>query len=205
MDTRVIAATNRDLGRLVAGGGFREDLYDRLNVMSIHVPSLRRRLDEIPSLVDHFLELYALRYGRVRPVVSPETMRRLVEYTWPGNVRELENVIRRIVVLGSADWVEQELAERRGRTGDSRSLPPLPSEPGGGVPTPASAPAANPAHSPVGTVGLKELARQAARQAERVAMTDVLHQVHWNRVKAARQLKISYRALLYKIKEHGLA
>jgi len=197
VDVRVIACTNKDLGQAVAHGAFREDLYHRLNVLSILVPPLRERWEEIPILVEHFLGQYARQYGRSRWAVSAETMRRFMDYHWPGNIRELDNVVKRIVVLGNEEWVAPDLTSRQRQ----------PVSPAG--PTPSAAPPSAPAprsQPPAGDngLGLKEIARRAAREAERAALKEVLDQVRWNRVQAARRLKISYKALLYKIEQCGL-
>src|SRR5215510_44866 len=109
VDVRVIAATNKDLGQLVQDGRFREDLYYRLNVMSVHVPPLRERREEIPVLVERFLAEFASEYRRATPVLSAATHERLLRYPWPGNVRELKNAVRRIVVLGSVAGVAEDL------------------------------------------------------------------------------------------------
>jgi len=184
VDVRVIAATSKDLGRLVERGAFREDLYYWLDVVRIHVPPLRQRREEIPILVEHFLGKYAQQYGRPRREVSAETMRRILNHSWPGNIRELENLIKRIVVLGSEQGVNEELASRQVRAGSAAG------KPAGAHPAPGR--------------GLKDIARRAAREAERAALKETLEQVHWNRVAAARRLEISYRALLNKIRDCGL-
>ena len=111
-DVRLIAATNSNLAVLVANGQFREDLYYRLNVVTIPIPPLRTRREEIPSLVRHFLSRFCKQYNRSTPTISPETMRLFQEYSWPGNVRELENMIRRLVVLQSELLVQEEIALR---------------------------------------------------------------------------------------------
>ena len=188
-DVRLIAATNRDLEASMRAHQFREDLYYRLNVIEIRIPPLRERREEIAPLVDHFLRNFNSQYGRTVDI-PPETLRAFLEYHWPGNIRELENAVKRIVVLGSARPVHVEIlgslngakpaAARSGAvTLDSRS----------GLDAPIS---------------LKDIARQAAREAERVAIKEVLDRVHWNRAKAARLLQISYKALLYKIVQCGL-
>ena len=112
VDVRVIAATNKDLARLVQHGHFREDLYYRLNVLNIHVPPLRERQEEIPVLVEYFLDVYSREYGRPRQEVSAETMQLFMDHGWRGNVRELENIIKRIVALGNETQVVQELTHR---------------------------------------------------------------------------------------------
>jgi transcriptional regulator with PAS, ATPase and Fis domain len=101
VDVRVISATNQDLQQLIADGIFREDLYYRLNVVPITIPPLRKRLQDIPPLVAHFLS----KYGAAERSISPEAMRALVEYQWPGNVRELENTIERMVILSHSDEI----------------------------------------------------------------------------------------------------
>jgi two-component system response regulator AtoC len=178
VDVRVVASTHQDLERALAAGLFRDDLYYRLNVMTIWIPPLRERREEIPRLVEHFLRKYA-RPDNSFTKLSPATLEAFQCYHWPGNVRELENVVRRMLLLGSEEWVGQAL-ERAGR-------PELEAQPDG-----ASA-------------NLKEVARRAAREAERVVIKQTLDAVHWNRLEAARRLGISYKALLYKIKACGLA
>ncbi|RME63308.1 MAG: sigma-54-dependent Fis family transcriptional regulator [Nitrospirae bacterium] len=113
VDVRIIAATNKDLESLVESGQFREDLYYRLNVIPLHLPPLRERKDDIPLLVEHFIEKHALNKGRQRPNISPEILGIFMQYHWPGNVRELENVIERLCILASGRNVEiQDLPER---------------------------------------------------------------------------------------------
>jgi DNA-binding NtrC family response regulator len=189
VDVRVIAATNRDLRRYVAQGGFREDLFHRLNVVSIRVPALRERPEEIPILVEHFLALYRRKHRSGPREVTPAALERLQRYSWPGNVRELENVIQRIVVLGT-EAVVAELDETDGRASASALV------------TTATAEAPEPPSDD--SLGLKELARRAAQAAEREALKRTLTRVHWRRVAAARRLQISYKTLLEKIKHYRL-
>jgi two-component system response regulator AtoC len=191
VDVRVIAATNKDLSKLVEQGAFREDLYYRLNVLNIHVPPLRERREEIPILLDHFLGEYARQYGQPRTTVSADTVRRMLDYNWPGNVRELENVVKRIVVLGTEAWVPQELTVRRPEP-DPRSLVPVVAAP---------APAAE--HAP-DEVKLKDIAERATREAEREAVKIALERTHWHRAEAARRLGVSYKTLLRKIRQYGI-
>jgi len=188
-DVRLIAATNRDLEASMRIHQFREDLYYRLNVIEIRIPPLRERREEIPLLVDYFLKKFNVQYGRAVDV-PPDTLRAFVEYEWPGNIRELENAVKRIVVLGSARPVHVEIVGNL-----SRGTRP--------VPRPGVA-ALEVRPSPDTPISLKDIARQAAREAERVAIKEVLDRVHWNRAKAARLLQISYKALLYKIVQCGL-
>ncbi len=177
VDTRVIAATNRDLELAMTRGEFREDLYYRLNVVEIHIPPLRERKEEIPLLAAWFLSRFNEQYGRSKQL-SPETMARLMEHSWSGNVRELENVIRRLVVLTDGEQAFEALVarDRNGRAAASRP-------------------------SPFATESLRESARHGARQAERKALGEVLEQVQWNRAEASRILRVSYKTLLNKISE----
>jgi two-component system response regulator AtoC len=190
VDVRVIAATNRNLTRYVNQGGFREDLFYRLNVVHVQVPPLRERPEEIPILVGHFLALYSRRYRRKPPTISSAILERFRHYRWPGNVRELENVVQRIVVLGSESGAD-EIAEpeRRWPPGDADA--PLPAEAADGFPVDER-------------LGLKELARRAAETAEREALKRTLDRVHWRRVEAAHRLRISDKTLREKIKQYGL-
>jgi two-component system, NtrC family, response regulator AtoC len=185
---RLIAATNRDLEASMRAHQFREDLYYRLNVIEIRIPPLRERREEIPALVDYFLKKFNTQYGRLVDIPA-DSMRVFVDYHWPGNIRELENAVKRIVVLGSARPVHLEIVGNLSR--------------GARVVTPGT-PVIAAVVSPDAPISLKEIARQAAREAERVAIKEVLDRVHWNRAKAARLLQISYKALLYKIVQCGL-
>ena len=187
-DVRLICATNRDLEASMRIHQFREDLYYRINVIEIRIPPLRERREEIPVLLDHFLKKFNVQYGRTVDVPA-ETQRAFFEYHWPGNIRELENAVKRVVVLGSSRSVHLEIVGNL-----SRGLRPTPAA-GAGVEVRPSL------DTPI---SLKDIARQAARDAERVAIKEVLDRVRWNRAKAARLLQISYKALLYKIVQCGL-
>jgi len=128
IDVRLIAASNRDLGRAVADGLLREDLFYRLNVIPIHLPPLRDRREDIPLLVAHFIKKLSLEVGRPVRGVAPEALIVLEQYHWPGNIRELENVIERAIVLGSselldADALPASLRERRNRHDVPLELP----------------------------------------------------------------------------------
>jgi two-component system, NtrC family, response regulator AtoC len=178
VDTRVIAATNRDLESAMARGEFREDLYWRLNVVEVRVPPLRERREEIPILASYFLAKFNAQYGRQKQLL-PETLARLQEHPWPGNVRELENAMRRLVVLTNGEQVVEALVGcRHGKPVESPR--------------------------PMITESLREIARRGAREAERKALAEVLERVHWNRAEASRILKVSYKTLLNKISECGL-
>src|SRR5215470_8595010 len=129
VDVRVIAATNKDLPRACAEGHFRDDLFFRLNVVSIDLPPLRERRDEIPVLTEYFLRKYSAEYARPYSEVSPETMQLFMDYAWPGNIRELQNLVRRLVVLGTESPVRKEIglgfpvAARRSTPLSTASLP----------------------------------------------------------------------------------
>jgi two-component system response regulator AtoC len=189
VDTRIIASTNRDLEAALSTGQFREDLYYRLNVVEIRVPPLRERREEIPVLVDVFLEQFQQQYGR-EVTLLPDTIHCFTEYPWPGNVRELENVMKRLVVLGKVGKIQEQLVSGLRNNHANGSNTAGPEE------TPTSL-------EP--SLGLRELSRRAARAAERKAIQEVLEQVRWNRSEAARVLKISYKTLLTRITECGLA
>ena len=181
VDVRVLAATNQDLEQAVAGGRFREDLYYRLNVIQIMVPPLRERPEEIPVLADYFMHRYSQLFRRETLQMPAETMQRLIRHRFPGNVRELENMIKRMIVLGDP------LLRRSPLPG------PAPTAEENGARTVKAA-----------TTSLKDIARRAAQTAEKEAILQALEQTQWNRVRAAKLLEISYRALLYKIKDSGL-
>jgi two-component system, NtrC family, response regulator AtoC len=214
-DARVVVATNRVLEAELARGNFREDLYYRLNVVSVHVPPLRDRKEDVPHLIDHFRRKYGSKYKNGVMEFSPEVMRRLLEYDYPGNVRELENLVRRLVVLRDERFVLDELKAAQARR-PTLQPSPLSGSAGGSLPpagqgalrpdAPASQPPASvvPILGNADTVSLKEIARQAALRAEREAIGAMLARTNWNKRKAAARLQISYKALLYKIKDCGL-
>jgi two-component system response regulator AtoC len=194
VDTRIIAATNRNLEEAVKDGSFREDLYYRLNVVTVHLPPLRDRLDAVPLLVDHFLRKNNEQYHKNLQQLSPETMKLFMQYHWPGNVRELENMVRRMVVLGNEQAVIEEIA-------DVSSAAQLLEEPNE---SPDLA-ALGADFSNADGIDLKRISRRAAQLAEKRVIERVLHQTRWNRKEAAERLQISYKALLYKMKENGLS
>jgi len=181
-DVRVLAATNRDLGLAVAAGRFRDDLYYRLNVIDIVVPPLRERREEIPFLAAYFIERYSELYHRDSFELSAEVIDRLKRYPYPGNVRELENIIKRLIILGNARLGNSTVPSQNPAAQPSK--PPHPGQPAG--------------------VFLKDVARQAARHAEKEQILKMLERTRWNRVRAAKLLNISYRSLLYKMKDAGL-
>jgi two-component system response regulator AtoC len=189
VDVRVVCATNRRLIEMVAAGGFREDLYFRLNVVSIEIPPLRARREEIPLLVDAFLRRFSARYAKPAPELSAELRGELDRYAFPGNVRELENLVKRIVVLGREDAI---LAELRAARGGARSSDALRDLIAGFEET-------------AGAIPLREVGRLVALEAEREAIDRVLQHTQWNRKQAARLLGVSYKTLLHKIRDCGLA
>src|SRR5215470_4778765 len=210
VDVRVVASTNKDLEKAVAHGAFREDLYYRLNVVNILVPPLRERPEEIPILAEHFWEKYSRQYNRQRLHLSRELLERFQAHPWPGNVRELENLVKRIVVLESEEFVAQELAARGAGLTPFNGVPSVRPERDRAAAIlvdPRREEEVSPPRPAAWTpgVGLKDVARQAAREAEHVVIKQVLEEVRWNRVEAARRLKISYKALLYKIQMYELA
>jgi len=208
VDVRVVAATNRDLEGAVADGQFREDLFFRLNVVCITLPPLRQRRDEIPALTESFLRRYAEHYNKPPFALATDALRLFAEYDWPGNVRELENLVKRMVILGTDAQIRRDLADaiagRSMRVSPIPALQPMaPVAAAPAAPPPAAAPAAVP--PPAVLVGsLKDIGRHAAREAERELIFRTLQQTRWNRREAAEILGISYKALLYKIKEAEL-
>ena len=179
VEVRVVCATNRKLEQEIENGTFRADLFYRINVVNLHMPALRERSSDIPDLVAYFLAYYNRKYNSRAVPISDELMASLRKYHWPGNVRELENLIKRYVILGDEEVIASDLAPR-----DTDFFN---------------------AEIPVdGQISLKKLTRQAVRELERKVILKVLQAHHWNRKQSARALSISYRALLYKIRDAGL-
>lgn len=179
VEVRVVCATNRRLESEIESGSFRQDLYYRINVVNLHMPALRERRGDIEDLCAYFLEYYNRKFNcRARPV-SNEVLAVLQKYHWPGNIRELENLIKRYVILGHEEVITNDLVARE---------PDF----------------FNPEISLDGPISLKKLTRQCVRELERKVILKVLQQHHWNRKQSARALGISYRALLYKIRDAGL-
>jgi len=186
VDTRVIAATKEDLEQAMEEGHFRKDFYYRLNVVTIFISPLRKRREEIPHLADYFLRLYNDRYNRRNgQPLSRKTLRLFDQYDWPGNVRELENVIKRIVILDSEEAVIHDL------WGSDISRNNQGEIPGGAIDS-------------LVEMNLKEIGREASHRAEREAIQRALARTRWNRKEAAHLLQVSYKSLLYKIKEYGI-
>jgi len=179
LEARVICATNRKLEQEIAAGSFRPDLFYRINVISIQLPPLRDRREDIPLMLEHFRAQFSERFQRAAPPFSKAVVQLLQQRDWPGNIRELENCVARYVLLGSVETFRNELSEQH----------PL---------------SALIEVTEDGSVPLKRIAKQAIREVERSLILRVLQANNWNRRKAAEVLNISYRALLYKIRQAGL-
>jgi two-component system response regulator AtoC len=178
VDTRIVAATHRDLVAETKASRFREDLYYRLNVLPIHVPPLRERKEDIPLLIDHFLARNNARLGTSIRGVDAEARRLLLDYAWPGNVRELENTIERAMVLADGETISaNDLPERIREARDPIKM-----------------------QLASGELSIKK----TSRIIEEVLIRRALQKTKGNRTRAAQVLEISHRALLYKIKEYGV-
>lgn len=174
---RLISSTTRNLEDEVRSGRFREELYYRLNGLCLRLPPLRQRKEDIPALVDFFLSSYAAQFSRPRPIVSPQMLRTFLEYSWPGNIRQLDNVVKKIVASGDERSAESEMSGAASESLRERFSAEGPS--------------------------LKQAARAASRRAERELILKALERTRWNRKRAAKELQISYKALLYKLKQIG--
>jgi len=181
VDVRIVSISNKDVESEITRGAFREDLFYRINVVYVQMPPLRQRREDITGLTEHFLQHYSERFERPAPVLPAAVIERFQTHHWPGNIRELENYVKRFVILDSADSILEELEERsRCAQEGTFSLPPIQD------------------------FSLKKFAKRASQHAERVMILEALKQTRWNRKRAAEMLEISYRALLYKIKEAGI-
>ena len=179
VEVRVVCATNRKLEEEIENGTFRSDLFYRINVVNLHLPPLRERAADIPELVNYFLNYYNRKYNCRAKALSGEMMGVLSKYHWPGNIRELENLVKRYVILGNEEVISADL-------------------------TPRSPDYFNTEIPVDGQISLKKITREAVRELERKVILKVLQNHHWNRKQAAKALSISYRALLYKIRDAGL-
>jgi len=182
VDVRILAATNIDIPQAIAAKKLRQDLYYRLNTLSIHLPPLRERREEIPALVRHFMARFAARYARTPLPLSPRLLEACARYPWPGNLRELENFVKRFLILGDENLALTEIETREEAVFVPPRLEAAPERP----------------------AGLKSLVRSLKDEAEIQAIRQALEQTSWNRKKAASVLNISYKALLYKIRQYGL-
>lgn len=198
-DTWVIAATNHDLKQDIIDGKFREDLYYRLNIIKIHMDPLRERPDDIAPLIDFFIKEYSSKLNSDHiEEPGPDIIERLCMYHWPGNVRELQNILKRMLVLGDCESILEELIENE-RT-------PAASTEGNGRPNHSGDIASildlHGENSPErDTFSLKSAKKKAVEMVEREIISHVLKKTGWNRSKASKILKISYKTLLYKISD----
>lgn len=179
VETRIICATNRRLELDTEGGRFRGDLFYRINGVRIQLPRLRDRREDIADLAEYFVGRFSERFEKQPAPLSRELLDRLRRYDWPGNIRELENRMARYVILGDEEG-------------------------SGATPSQRRVPLSSAAGKPEGAVSLKQIARDAVRETERKLIMEVLKANHWNRRKAAEALRISYRALIYKIRDASL-
>jgi two-component system response regulator AtoC len=184
VDVRILAATNVDIHAAIADKRFREDLFYRLNAFTLNLPPLRERREEIPLLLRQFMARYAGRYARTPLPLSPGLVDACARYSWPGNLRELENFVKRYLILGDESLVRGELEsrteEQQAGTDGSKVSTGSPSR------------------------GLKSLVRSIKDEAEMEAIGRALEETKWNRKRAAALLNISYKALLYKIRQYGI-
>jgi two-component system, NtrC family, response regulator AtoC len=182
VDVRVIAATNINMKEAMAQKTFREDLYYRLNGFTLNIPPLRERREEIPVLSEYFMRKGAKKYGRDALPFSQALTKTLTEHNWPGNLRELENVINRYLVIGDETAILEELAPSSAYQGSAGAVQEAPNG-----------------------AGLKAMVRNLKGDAESATIAQVLEGTGWNRKAAANDLQISYKALLYKIKQYDLS
>jgi len=184
VDVRFISSTNQPLEKLLSEGKFREDLYYRLNVVTVQLPPLRERKEDIAEICNSLIEKHAFAL-HVESFVLPDGILELfMQHDWPGNVRELENMIRRLLATGDESALSDMGSQR------SEEVMPIPSAP---------------ACDEFSILSLKDTARLAARQAEREMILRALQKTNWNRRRAAQLLQISYKAMLYKLKDAGLS
>ena len=220
VDVRVVAATNRDLEKMMTSGTFREDLYYRLRVIELVVPPLRERRDEIPTLTESFIARYSRKYKRPSPRLSPKLRQLFHEYDWPGNIRELENTIKRLVILQDEQIAFAEIERSSRRVAGAPAPAATEPAPVASTDTPTALESGGPRSESIpdaaetdaeeleapepenGNGGsLAAVARAASMKAERALIEKTLNQVHWNRRKASQILGVSYKTLLNKIKE----
>jgi transcriptional regulator with PAS, ATPase and Fis domain len=184
VDVRILAATNINIPEALANKRLREDLYYRLNAFTLQLPPLRERKEEIPILLKHSMTRMAERYARPPLPLTPQLLQACQDHNWPGNLRELNNFLKRYLILGDETLAIAELQPKNDGTGGLR---------------------ADSAGKNGDAGGLKSLARNAKDEAEAEAIMQALEQTNWNRKQAAAVLQISYKALLYKIRQYGIA
>jgi two-component system response regulator AtoC len=185
---RLVSATCHNIEEEVRNGRFPRELYYRLNGVTLRLPPLHSRKEDIAGLMDFFLKRYSALFDKAAPALDAGNWDVLLRHSWPGNVRELENVARKIVALGDGELALADL------------------EAGLNAVEPVKAPPSVPASARLsGMRPLKEASREASRHAERELIARALDRTHWNRKRTARELQISYKALLYKLKQLGLS
>ena len=198
-DVWVIAATNRNLAADVERGNFRDDLYYRLSTITITIQPLRSRPEDIPALLDYYIRKFSTELGRKQTtVLSEAAFARLCAYPWPGNVRELQNVLQRIIVLGEGEETLEGMLISSPRL-QTTTEPGMPSASRSSVLAGALADSSGKGGAP--DLSLKKIRKQAVNQVERELISHVLIRTGWNRSKASRILKVSYKTLLQKIEE----
>jgi len=178
VEVRFICATNRHLDKEIKTGTFRQDLFYRINVLAIELPSLQQRICDIPMLADYFLDKFSRKFSRPTPSLSSRVVQKMQKYRWPGNIREFENVIKRYVITNSEEIICNSMEDSR--------LEFEPEIPAGSV------------------IKLKEATRKASKELEQKIILKTLEANRWNRRATARALSISYAALLYKLREAGV-
>ena len=203
-DTWVIAATNNELEKNIKTGNFREDLYYRLNIIKFFIPPLRKRPEDIPPLIDYYIEQYTSQFDNkqmLRP--GSQMMDKLMSYHWPGNIRELQNILKRFLVICDWDEIADELNSKKDLTHEDfstlsgRGLIPDPNNIDRDIPFEHG----NGNFPDLESMSLKEVRKTALDRVERQAISHVLEKTGWNRSKASKILKISYKTLLYKISD----
>jgi len=192
VDVRIVCATNRNLEEALAARAMRDDLYYRLNEITITLPTLRERADDIPLLCEVFIKKYNAQYKKKFAGMSPSSLEKLLAYPWPGNVRQLENLVKQAVVREDESIIDDILS--RGISGTPTTEPAI--REANAVPAMAAG---------AGTYSLKKRVGETIAREEISLIGEVLRKTNWNRRKAAEVLEISYRSLLYKIKEYGLS
>ncbi len=198
-DTWVIAATNHELEHDMQNGEFREDLYYRLSTIKIYIEPLRNRPEDIPQLIEHYIKEYSNMFGDKKlQLPNQRTITKMASYAWPGNVRELQNVLKRIMILGEGeetidDLLNTSIRQQRGpEFQETRAKPSIPVDLWG----------LNGDKAPnLSSLSLKKVRKKALDRVEREVISYVLEKTGWNRSKAAKILNISYKTLLYKIKD----
>ena len=196
----VIAATNHELEKELSAGSFREDLYFRLSAIKIYIEPLRNRPEDIRCLIDYYINKFKGEFNKKSLIIpGPKTVDRLCDYSWPGNVRELQNMLKRIMILGEGEENINGLLTVSASQGVGAEPSPL----GRTVISPPQLPDLKELGD-LSSLSLKKMRKQAMDQVEREVISYVLEKTAWNRSKATKILKISYKTLLYKIKELGI-